>query len=84
MRILDLRAASHAQGTKMRPIVTDVSWSVCVRQLDTPKSCATRSSAIADGPRDALYQSKSCQLQKQVVCTTNPQQVKVMELEGYS
>jgi len=39
----------------------------------------TRSSATADGPRDALGQTKSCQPSKQVV-----QQIEVIELEGYN
>jgi len=47
----------------------------------------TRSSAIADGPRDAMCQSNSCQLLHNSVgttCTTSPEQIEVMELEGYS
>ena len=47
----------------------------------------TRSSAIADGPRDATCQSNSCQLLRNSVgttCTTNREQIEVMELEGYS
>ena len=48
----------------------------------------TRSSAIADGPRDALCQSKSCQLHAAQLhagtsCRTNSQQIEVMELEHY-
>jgi len=43
----------------------------------------TRSSATADGPRDALYQSKSCELLHNCMnnCTTKPQQIEVTE--GY-
>ena len=47
----------------------------------------TRSSATADGPRDATCQSKSCQLLHNSVgttCRTSPEQIEVMELEGYS
>jgi len=47
----------------------------------------TRSSAIADGPRDAMCQSKSGQLLHNNVgttCTTSPEQIEVMELEDYS
>ena len=47
----------------------------------------TKSSATADGPRDATCQSKSCQLLHDSVgtsCTTNPEQIEVMELDGYS
>jgi len=42
----------------------------------------TRSSAIADGPRDATCQTNSCQLL--LNSTTSPKQIEVMELEGYS
>jgi len=46
----------------------------------------TSSSATADGPRDALCQSKSWQLLHNCrkKCTANPQQIKAMELDGYS
>jgi len=47
----------------------------------------TRSSAIADGPRDASCQLKSCQLPRnsaKTTCTTSPEQIEVMKLEGYS
>jgi len=47
----------------------------------------TRSSAIAEEPRDALCQLKSCQLQRnssQTTCTTSPEQIEVMKMEGYS
>ena len=47
----------------------------------------TRSSAIAEGPRDALCQLKSCQLPRNSVettCTTSPEHIEVMKLEGYS
>ena len=39
-------------------------------------------------PRDAMCQSKLCQLLQhnsvETSCTTNPEQIEVMELEGYS
>ena len=47
----------------------------------------TRSSAIADGPRDASCQLKSCQLPRnstETTCTTTPEQIEVMKLEDYS
>jgi len=47
----------------------------------------TRSSAIADGPLDASCQLKSCQLPRnsaETTCTTSPEEIKVMKLEGYS
>ena len=50
-------------------------------------SCRTRSSAIAEGPRDASCQLKSCQLPRnstETTCTTSHEQIKVMKLEGYS
>jgi len=40
----------------------------------------TRSSAIADGPRDASCQLKSAE----TTCTTSPEQIEIMKLEGYS
>ena len=46
----------------------------------------TRSSAIAEGPRDASCQLKSCQLRcnsAETTCTTSPEQSEVMKLEGY-
>jgi len=54
-----------------------------------PLTCfrGTRSSATADGPRDALCQSKSCLRCCTIVetsSTTNPQQqIEVMELQHY-
>jgi len=47
----------------------------------------TRSSAIAEGPRDASCQLKSCQLPRSSVettCTTSREEIEVMKLEGYS
>jgi len=45
----------------------------------------TRSSAIAEGPRDASCRLKSCQLPSnsaETTCTTRPEQIEVMKLEG--
>ena len=50
-------------------------------------SLCTRSSAIAEGPRDASCQLKSCQLPRNSAETTrtrSPEQIEVMKLEGYS
>jgi len=50
-------------------------------------SYSTRSSAIADGPRDASCQLKSGQLPRssaETTCTTSPEEIEVMKLEGYS
>ena len=47
----------------------------------------TRSSAIAEGPRDASCHLKSCQLPRnsaETTCTTSPEQIEVKKLEGYS
>ena len=47
----------------------------------------TRSSAITEGPRDASCQLKSYQLacnSAETTCTTSPEQIEVMKLEGYS
>jgi len=47
----------------------------------------TKSSAMAEGPRDASCQLKSCQLPRnsaETTCTTSLQQIEVMKLEGYS
>ena len=46
----------------------------------------TRSSAIAEGPRDPSFQLKSCQLLRnsaETTCTTSPEQIEVMKLEDY-
>ena len=46
-----------------------------------------KTSAIAKGPRDASYQLKSCQLPRnsaETTCTTSPEQIEAMKLEGYS
>ena len=60
----------------------DISW--ISWQIKLPH---TRSSAIAEGPRDASFQLKSCQLSRksaETTCTTSPEQIEVMELKGYS
>ena len=47
----------------------------------------TKRSAIAEGPRDVSCQLKSCQLPRnsaETTCTTSPEQIEVMKLEGYS
>jgi len=57
------------------------AYAICI------KGNIIRSSAIADGPHDAMCPSKSCQLLHNSVgttCMTSPEQIEVMELEGYS
>jgi len=47
----------------------------------------TRNSAIAEGPRDASYQLKSCQLphnSAETTCTTSSEQIEVIKMEVYS
>ena len=47
----------------------------------------TKSSAIAEGPRDASCQLKSCQLPRnsaETTCMTSPEQIEVMKLKCYS
>jgi len=46
-----------------------------------------RSSAISEGLCDASCQLKSCQLPRnsaETTCTTSPEQIEVIKLEGYS
>ena len=46
-----------------------------------------RSSAIAEKPRDASCQLKSCQLPRnsaETTCTTSPEKIEIMKLEGYT
>jgi len=53
----------------------------------TATTVITRSSAIAEGPCDALRQLKFCQLpcnSAETTFMTSPEQIKVMKLEGYS
>jgi len=55
--------------------------------LHNPQCVSTRSSDIAEGPRDVSCQLKSCQLphnSAETTCTTSPEQIEVMKLEGYS
>ena len=57
------------------------------RKVNIMLSPYTRSSAITEGLHDASCQLKSCQLPRnsaETTCTTSPEQIKVMKLEGYS
>jgi len=51
------------------------------------QSVFARSWAIEERPHDASCQLKSCQLPRnsaETTCTTSPEQIEVMKLEGYS
>jgi len=64
-----------------------LALNVCVAVYFLINGEFTRSPAIADGPRDASCQLKSCQLPRnsaETTCTTSPEQIEVMKLEGYS
>ena len=63
--------------------------SLCNTQnyIENSKVCheLTRSSAIVEGPHDASCQLKSCQLPRhsaETTCTTSPEQIEVIKLEG--
>ena len=51
-----------------------------------PYTLLDKSSAVVDGASDASCQLKSCQLPRnsaETTCTTSPEQIEVMKLEGY-
>jgi len=51
------------------------------------RTAKTRSTAIAERPRDASCQLKSCQLPRnsaETTSTTSPEQIEVMKLESYT
>jgi len=53
-------------------------------QLSQTERNSTRSSTITEGPRDASYQLKSCQLPRnsaETTYTTSPDQIDGMKLE---
>jgi len=56
-------------------------YELCYQRLEK-----TRSSAIAEGPRDASCQFKfaNCHTSAETTCTTSPKQIKVMKLKRYS
>jgi len=68
--------------SSIRPVVSIQYWLVTDGHMTT---AVTRSSAVAEGPRDASCQLKSCQLPRnsaETTCTTSPEQIEVMKLEG--
>ena len=75
------RAMYCIRGTSHRPLSVCVRLSVCV--CSKSEFYTTRSSAIAEGPRDALCQLKSCQLPRnstETTYTTSPDQIDGMKL----
>ena len=90
------RELERLQTAKVAFKVTDIGfiWKVAYYLLlafrcisaEPHAEIVTRSSSAAEGPRDALCQSKSCRLQLHSCrnSTTNPQQIELMGLEGYS
>ena len=81
---IDVMLIAVCVGTKKR-------WARTV-YFSEQRSCVqrqrllTRSSAIAEGPRDASCQLKSCQLScnsAETTCTTSPEEIEVMNLQRY-
>ena len=82
MQTIDSRATEKQFHRKL-----DTSRWKNILKIAIHNALKPRSYATADGPREAMYQSKSCQLLHNSVgttCTTNPEQIEVIELEGYS
>jgi len=78
---------SHLNSTHAPLLCHQCAELAVIWHLHIDYQIQTRSSAIAEGPRDALCQLKSCQLPRnsaETTCTTSPEQIKVMKLEGYS
>jgi len=67
-------------------INTETSYKMSNKRLTSFLPLSTRSSAIAEGPRDASCQLKSCQLpcnSAETTCMTSPEQIEVIKLESY-
>ena len=70
----------HSSGERISPKFCIAAVELCCMLNET------RSSAIAEGPRDASCQLKSCQMPSnsaETTCTSH-EQIEVMKLEGYS
>jgi len=77
-----LRTSLHQTGRLPSETLSPTDYIGC-----RPLYGETRSSAIVEGPRDASCQLKSCQLPRnsaETTCTTSPEHIEVMKLEGYS
>ena len=76
----------HRRGVMLLQICNSRQIKFAVAILCLCILCS-RSSATADGPRDAMCQSKYLQLLHSSVgttCTTSSEQIEVMESKGYS
>jgi len=72
------------RGTSRGPVSLCLSVCVCPSVSVTSRSSTTRSSAIAEGPRDASCQLKCCQLPRnsaETNYTTSPDQIDGKKLE---
>ena len=89
------KIASESDGKHPKMKKNSLTWQKSLRdsnpilqQSSTPVGVPagkTRNSAIAEGPRDASSQLKSCQLTRnsaETTCTTSPEQIEVIKLVG--
>ena len=84
MKIEDLQQHFVCKVVTLRVASVTTNQNYSVLQCT---SFSTRSSAIAEGPRDASCQLISCQLPRnsaETTCTTSPEQIEVMKFERYS
>ena len=68
----------------MCPLVNILHSNDTTFEITTNLSYLTRSCATANWPREALYQSNlaGCSTTAGTSCTTNPEHIEVMEIEG--
>jgi len=82
LTLLVVRQEGHPACKKLSDGL--LAWLSVWSEVQTCMRPVTRSSAIAEGPRDAC-QLKSCQLPRdsaETTSTTSPEQIEVMKLEG--